>query len=522
MSYWRPPTSRPDQTRMRVIDGYTHIVPIGRGGLGDVYRATHCATGARVAIKVLRDVSDQSVAWHRTRRELAALAALAGHPHVIGLVDTFELDGHPGLVMEYAPGGSVAALMEHHPGTLSLGETVLIGRHVAAALVAAHRQGIVHRDIKPQNLLIDDFGRVKLCDFGIAALTRSDEFRTRTDAVSMRYASPEDLDDREIDSAADIYSLGATLLHLAHGAPPSLKQRLVPWLPPTDSTPEMAALDEVIAQCLQPTPSARPSAASVLAMLETCCAGHEAMVSALTVPAPLPVSADAQPLWADTDVERELAADTVCRRPPEFPMRPQPAGSASHRVGRLVATVLAVVVVGAVGGLLIGARRGDGGAARSPDPLPSPQTSGTTVSAQPSSSVPVSSVPVAVRTDDLDSLASVRWPFGDVGGCLVQVADKNELAAVDCDQPHDLQRFLVGTLPTDVSFDEPWVAAEVDRRCRAQFVSFVGVEYRLSALDIFATRPSAQSWASGHDRAFQCVLGVAHGRIVGDAAGMGW
>ena len=104
---------------MIAIDGYTNIDRIGLGGLGDVYRATDVETGVTVAIKVLRDVSDESVAWHRTRREFAALEALAGHPHVIQLIELIELEQGPGLVMEYAPGGSVADVMRTRDSTLS-------------------------------------------------------------------------------------------------------------------------------------------------------------------------------------------------------------------------------------------------------------------------------------------------------------------------------------------------------------------------------------------------------------------
>ena len=251
------------------IDGYADVERIGRGGLGDVYRAVRASTGATVAVKVLRDVSDESVAWHRTRRELTALVSLAGHANVIQLFEVLDLPEGPALVMEYAPGGSVAELMLRRDRPLSVGEVVLVGRHTASALVAAHTQGIVHRDVKPQNLLIDAYGQVKLCDFGIAAMARSEEFQVRTSAVSMRYASPEDLDDEvDVGPASDVYSLGATMLHMARGAPPTLKERLAPWVPPAAADGETAALDAVIAACLHPSPEQRPRAARVVDDLE--------------------------------------------------------------------------------------------------------------------------------------------------------------------------------------------------------------------------------------------------------------
>ena len=115
------------------IDGYTDIERIGQGGLGDVYRAMRTSTGGAVAIKVLRDVSDESVAWHRTRRELTALVSLAGHANVIQLIEVLDLPEGPALVMEHAPGGSVAELMLRRDRPLSVGETVLVGRQTATA-----------------------------------------------------------------------------------------------------------------------------------------------------------------------------------------------------------------------------------------------------------------------------------------------------------------------------------------------------------------------------------------------------
>src|SRR5262245_4699188 len=119
------------------VGGYHSLERIGRGGLGDVFRAVDATSGATVAIKVLRDVSDSSVAWHRTRRELAALEALSGHPNVIGSIELLELPEGPALVMEYAAGGSVGGRLQQRASTtrpgFSVPEAIFIARQTAAA-----------------------------------------------------------------------------------------------------------------------------------------------------------------------------------------------------------------------------------------------------------------------------------------------------------------------------------------------------------------------------------------------------
>lgn len=481
------------------IDGYADIVRIGRGGLGDVYRAARDSTGGTVAIKVLRDVGDQSAAWHRTRRELTALVALAGHANVIQLVELLELDQGPALVMEFAPGGSVADLLGRRDGTLPIGEAVLVGRHTAAALVAAHAQGIVHRDVKPQNLLIDAYGQVKLCDFGVASLTRSDEFRARTSALSMRYASPEDLDDDvEVGSASDVYSLGATLLHLAHGAPPSLKERLAPWMPPPSGDVHRAELDTVIASCLEPDPERRPSAASVLDDLEQLGWALDERQRALAFELPDAVVVDDDP--------------TMVRRlvdPAPRPRRPDP--TRRDRVPRpwivapLIATLLAVPAI-----VLWSRDAGESGSAASVPPASStPPEVGVEFAVRPSTLVDV--------TDD-----AVVWPFGAAGDCLAQQAGAVELAVVACDEPHDLQRFLVDELdperfPEAAPFARDETFTVVRLACQNGFEEFTGVRLVDSGLELPFTMPSAASWEQG-DRRFQCMLFAPGHLIVGDAA----
>jgi hypothetical protein len=501
---------------MIAIDGYAGLARIGRGGLGDVYRATRVSTGGTVAVKVLRDVSDESVAWHRTRRELTALVALAGHANVIQLLELIELDQGPALVMEYAPGGSVGDLLERRDSTLSIGEAVLVGRHTAAALVAAHAQGIVHRDVKPQNLLIDAYGQVKLCDFGVAALTRSDDFRARTSALSMRYASPEDLDDDfEVGPSSDVYSLGATLMHLARGAPPTLRERLVPWTPSASDDADRLALDTVIASCLDPDPTRRPAAATVLDDLESLGWTLDERRRALAFELPDTVAFDDDPTLVRGDVDQTVVRRTVdplhVDAGERLPQRPAPAqrSSALGRwiVGLLVAALVAVPVT-----LLWRNEKGP-----SATTVPPAVTSGATTARV--------GVDFAVRPSALDDVTDVAvvWPFGAVGECLVQVAGEPELGVVGCDEPHDLQRFLIGEFDADrFPADAPFARAEavtvVRRACAVGFEVFTGVPIGDSVLELPFTIPSAASWDEG-DRRYQCMVFAPGRRIVGDAAG---
>ncbi len=515
---------------MITIEGYSDIVRIGQGGLGDVYRATRDSTGGTVAIKVLRDVSDESVAWHRTRRELTALVSLAGHANVIQLLELLELPEGPALVMEYAPGGSVADMMSRRDETLSVGEVVFIGRHTATALVAAHAAGIVHRDVKPQNLLIDAYGQVKLCDFGIAAIARTEEFRTRTNAISMRYASPEDLDDEiDVGPPADVYSLGATLLHLARGAPPTLKERLAPWQPPTADDPDLTALDAIVSACLHPSIIERPTAAQVVDELErlswsmdernrslaspdTVGVDAPTIDDAPTDPSAAPTTQVEHPPIAESDqppptrppLSRPAPGtdETVARPDRRPPPRPTPVLPASRRRwGLIAAVVFGVAALGA--GAWWWSQLGSG---ESGDPVDG-------------------SLVVVDRPAGLADLRSMEWPIGLPGVCLVQTAGATVLDAVDCIEPHDLQRVSDGELdevsfPMDAPFDEELVRAVVRDECDAAFEVFVGVEPAASDLEVAFSSPSVDTWLDG-DRRFQCLVGVPGQRLTRDAASFG-
>lgn len=544
---------------MIAIDGYRDLARIGQGGLGDVYRGRRDSTGGSVAIKVLRDVSDESVAWHRTRRELTALVALGGHGNVIQLLELLELAEGPALVMEYASGGSVADLLRERDGTLHPGEVVLVGRQTASALAAAHELGIVHRDVKPQNLLVDAYGQVKLCDFGIASLTRSDEFRARTNALSMRYASPEDLDDDAegalVGPPSDVYSLGATLLHLLHGAPPSLKQRLAPWDPPPVDDDVVGDIDRVLSECLQPDPSRRPTAADLRDRLERIELGLPDRRRALPVdgaawpdpaevaPAPSPRTDDRpsptaesrrspspsapvggrdgskQPEVAIAPPPRAVPADEAptAQRPDRPRGVERPAPDPPPRRRPVLVALVALVALAGVLVVVLWPRSDDDAppeATATSEPTDATTTSPTTTG---------SGVAVVARPDGLDPIEGdgIVWPFGEPGECLAQVADSSELAVVGCDEPHDLQRFAVAELDTIAGgYDAGVVRVAIETACRQAFEPFVGAPYDAAGLDVPFTQPSASTWDDG-DRAYQCFVGVPDRRLVGDAAGSG-
>ncbi|SCG68322.1 serine/threonine-protein kinase [Micromonospora halophytica] len=201
------------------VDGCTDAVEVGRGGFGVVYRAWQPAFSRWVAVKVL------AADWHgpsRTRfeRELRMLGRLSDHPHIVTLHQAGRTAaGNPYLLMAYEEGGSLSHRLRG--GTAGdWREAVAGGITVAGALETAHRSGVLHRDVKPENILISGYGEPKLADFGQARPRSAD----RTDprgriTASVLHAAPEVLRGAPASVAADVYALASTVLHWIHGAP---------------------------------------------------------------------------------------------------------------------------------------------------------------------------------------------------------------------------------------------------------------------------------------------------------------
>src|SRR5436190_4033254 len=193
---------------------------IGQGGMSTVYRALDETLQRRVAVKLMnREVVSDSAQLERFRREARAVAQLS-HPHIVGVIDAGEDEGRPYIVFEYVEGETLKERIRRM-GRLPIAEAVAYGIEIARALGAAHARHIVHRDVKPQNVLIDEEGSAKVTDFGIAR-TLDEEGLTADGRVlgTTDYVSPEQALGRPVTGQSDLYSLGIVLYEMLVGDVP--------------------------------------------------------------------------------------------------------------------------------------------------------------------------------------------------------------------------------------------------------------------------------------------------------------
>ncbi|WP_329129347.1 serine/threonine-protein kinase [Streptomyces sp. NBC_01476] len=301
---------------------------IGRGGMGEVWRALDESLGRRVAVKCLKPAGHSSdagftrVLQERFRRE-ARVAAGLQHRGITVVHDFGEHDGLLFLVMELLDGRNLLQTLEdarRHP--LPVPDITDIAEQVTAALAYTHDQGVVHRDLKPANIIRLTDGAVKICDFGIARLGHDIGFTSRLtgSGVAMgtpHYMSPEQIDAAEVDHRSDLYSLGCVLYELATGAPPFdlgdawsilVGHRDTEPVPPRAGRPELPAeLERLILDLLAKDPEHRPQdAADVLGRLKAMRAAAGVTASP-AVPARLPA-------WARNVTTGSAARSTRAHR----------------------------------------------------------------------------------------------------------------------------------------------------------------------------------------------------------------
>ncbi|MFC9132517.1 protein kinase [Streptomyces sp. NPDC057099] len=344
---------------------------LGRGGMGIVWKAVDEVLGREVAVKELRtytDVAGPELAALRLRMQREARAAArVRHPGVIAVHDIAEVDGRPLIVMELVDGPSLDDVLRER-GTLDPREAAGIGAEVMDALSAAHRAGVLHRDVKPGNILLDRSGRVVLTDFGIATmddpgdgstthLTRSGEL-----VGSLDYLAPERAQGADPGPASDIWALGATLYAAVEGASPFRRTSTFSTLTAivTEPMPEplrAGPLGPVLHRLMDKRPESRPEADQARELLRSVAdsGGTDTPTSPLRGPA-----ASSTPSRPET--ERSVPAVPPGFGPPQHvqpggtapassaPTSPVDSGRPPRRRSRvLLATAAATVVLAAAG-----------------------------------------------------------------------------------------------------------------------------------------------------------------------------
>lgn len=333
-----------------VADRYELLETVGRGGFGVVWRARDTLLQRHVAVKEIAipgflNEEDRSGLREKVLKEARAAARL-DHPGAVTVFDVIDDDGHPVIVMELVEAPNLSQLVQEQ-GPLEPAEAARIGLEVLDVLDAAHSHGIVHRDVKPGNVMVAESGRVRLGDFGVAAIL-DDPTVTTSGAItgSPAYMAPEQATNKGAVAASDLWSLGATLYFAVEGRPPFDKGAPLPTLTSIVQDPprppqKAGELGPVLDGLLVKDPRARLSSAQIRRQLER--------VSAVAPPADEAPGGDTmvlpEPVVAQASPPPAPAPPPVTRRPAVAAAAPRRSSSgvawAVGIVGLLVVALLA-------------------------------------------------------------------------------------------------------------------------------------------------------------------------------------
>ncbi|MBP2702330.1 serine/threonine protein kinase [Microbispora sp. RL4-1S] len=322
----------------RVAGRYHLIEPIGRGGMGVVWRAHDDLLDRPVAVKEVLHLpaseDDRAIFIRRTMREARA-AGRVSHPNVIVVHDVIEEDGHPWIVMQLVQARSLGEILRDH-GPLVPDRVASIGLQVLDALCTAHAAGVLHRDVKPENVLIGPDNRVVLTDFGIATMPE-ESTSTMTGSITgtPAFLPPERLNGRPATPESDLWSLGATLYAAVEGRPPfersSPVATMAAILNDEPAPPRRAGeLTPVLHGLLRKDPLLRMDAAEAADLLRAAMPGRSPAPGGTTGPSPA----------------RSTAPDGTTRLPSNEAPAP-PGGSGSSSRARLLTIVLVPLLVAA-------------------------------------------------------------------------------------------------------------------------------------------------------------------------------
>lgn len=400
----------PESTELpRQFGPYELQARIGHGGMGEVYRAVDTRKNRVVAIKLLlRSLSGDQQFRTRFRRE-ADIAARLNDPHVLPIHDYGEFDGTLYMEMPFIEGRDLASIVQR--GRLDPGEAVRITTEIASALDAAHAQGLLHRDVKPGNILLTERGFAYLTDFGIA--TQADQTRlTGTGGAvgSMGYMAPERFEDGEPTRAVDEYALACVLFEMLTGVQPYaststgavIKAHLFGEIPPPSATGVSPELDAVIRRGLAKDPAQRFGSAGALATAaQRALSGSMDEETRRVGAATAASDPDRTHLASYQQPTREARAQGSGPHQGPGPGQHGPdqhgsrTGSGSKRTPAIVAAVVAAaLVLAAVGYFAFGRQSNDDAhagktpAAQTTHAAPAPTTTAPSTAAQPTESAP--------------------------------------------------------------------------------------------------------------------------------------
>ena len=326
----------------RIADRYELTDVVGSGGMSSVYCAFDTLLERNVALKILHErfTGDEDHV-ERFRREARAVAQLS-HPNIVTVIDRGETDGKQFIVFELVDGENLKELVERG-GPLPVRRALEIGLEVARALSFAHGQGLVHRDVKPQNVLLDADGRAKVTDFGIVrSVGTVGNTETGTVLGTSQYIAPEQARGEHVDALTDVYSFGVVLWELLCGDVPypgdsflsvAMKHVNEPVPSVLDRRPDAPVrLASLVERCMAKVPSERPQSMDV-------------------------VVAELQACLAELDAKGGEESTMIIRKPVARPVRPQRARRSSR--ASLVVIVLGALVLAGVLGAYVLVRDGD-------------------------------------------------------------------------------------------------------------------------------------------------------------------
>ncbi|MEU6354127.1 serine/threonine-protein kinase [Streptomyces sp. NPDC047072] len=505
------------------LDGYTIEGVLGRGGFATVYRARQLAVGREVALKVDGRVLDTPRDRQRFMREVTAAGQLSGHPHVVPVYDAGVLaDNRPYMVLELCPGGSLGERIRRE-GPLSVKEARDIGVGIADAVAAAHAAGVLHRDIKPGNILVNRYGGVALADFGLAAMPRPDrELSVTREALTPAYAPPEAFHRADPTPAADVYSLAATLYALLLGRPPhhpedggqlSLAELIVRHTWPYPELPTVpTALNQVLRHALAADPTLRLSDAGAL---------RDALAA-------VDVDADERPIGFGPAPSMNVRPEAA---PPATALPAPPAATTvnstkTRRTWLIAALAVVAVSVTVTVTVVVNQRGQSGDSASGTKSTPSSDSSATSASSADKANAAFGGV--ATTTDNCPA-ASVP----DVGGRCVttpecwsgitDISGNVTVSAADCHTKHVWETFAIAPLPSDGMTNNardlirhPDVKALCSQRIMAKSRTAAGTA-AAAEWNVDIIPPSTTQWADGL-RVFRCVAAATtdDGEITGN------